>query len=499
MSGKVWLVGAGPGDLGLLTIKGLDIIKSADVVIYDRLVGEDILKLIPKNAEKIDAGKKSAEHKIPQENINKILLEKAIQGKNVVRLKGGDCFLFGRGGEELELLKDNNVDFEVVPGITSALAVPAYGGIPVTHRDFSSSVHIITGHQKQNTPLSINFKSLAKCGGTLVFLMGVENLGNITKGLMNEGMRKDMPCAVIEQGTTPEQRKIISTINNVKSMCEKENIKSPAVIVVGEVCALSDKLDWFDKLPLKGKTIIVTRPKGRDETLSKKLKALGAKVIECPCIETISLIDDLIFNEILDKIKTFDCVAFTSPFGVKIVFEKLFEKNFDGRIFGNKKIAAIGSATNAQLKKYGLSADFVPKTYDGKSLGALLGKTLKNDSVLLLRAKEGSAEITKELTKAKIKFEDKTIYYTKYVNSIDNEIKQKIVNGKIDFITFTSQSTVKAFSSIIKYGYDKFIGVCIGEKTNKEALKYGISTIVSKKASVCDMISSIILEVKKCR
>jgi len=498
MSGKVWLVGAGPGDSGLLTVKGLEIIKNAHVVVYDRLVGEDILKLIPKDAEKIDAGKKSTQHKIPQQNINEILLEKAIQGKNVVRLKGGDCFLFGRGGEELELLKENNIDFEVVPGVTSALAVPAYAGIPVTHRDFASSVHIITGHQKQNEPLRINFKNLTECCGTLIFLMGVENIGNITKGLINEGMRKEMPCGVIENGTTPEQRKIISTLENIDTMCKKENIKSPAIIIIGEVCSLSESFDWFDNLPLKGKNIIVTRPKDREETLSKKLKTLGAKVIECPCIETISLVDDFAFNEILEKIKAFDCVAFTSPFGVKIIFEKLFEKKFDGRIFGNKKIAAIGSATSAQLKKYGLFADFVPKTYNGKSLGALLGKNLKNNSVLLLRAKEGSAEITKELIKAKIKFEDKPIYYTKYTNSINDEIKEKITDGKIDFVTFTSQSTVKAFVSAVKTGYDKFIGVCIGEKTNREALKNGINTIVSKNASICDMISSIVSEVKKC-
>lgn len=286
MKGKVTLIGAGPGDVGLLTLKGREALKHAEVVIYDRLVGDDVLKLIPKNAEKIDAGKESANHTIPQERINEILLEKALEGKNTIRLKGGDCFLFGRGGEELELLAKNDIDFEVIPGITSALAVPAYAGIPITHRDFVSSVHIITGHQKKNEPVKIDFDNCVSCKGTLVFLMGVSNMKLIMDGLMEHGMSKDMPSAVIEQGTRPRQRKVIATVGTIVDECKKQNIKSPAIIVVGEVCILSNQFDWFSKLPLKGKEIVVTRPKERQGVLSDKLKALGAHVIECPCIET---------------------------------------------------------------------------------------------------------------------------------------------------------------------------------------------------------------------
>ena len=253
MKGKVTLIGAGPGDVGLLTLKGREALKHAEVVIYDRLVGDDVLKLIPKNAEKIDAGKESANHTIPQERINEILLEKALEGKNTIRLKGGDCFLFGRGGEELELLAKNDIDFEVIPGITSALAVPAYAGIPITHRDFVSSVHIITGHQKKNEPVKIDFDNCVSCKGTLVFLMGVSNMKLIMDGLMEHGMSKDMPSAVIEQGTRPRQRKVIATVGTIVDECKKQNIKSPAIIVVGEVCILSNQFDWFSKLPLKRK------------------------------------------------------------------------------------------------------------------------------------------------------------------------------------------------------------------------------------------------------
>ena len=499
MKGKVILIGAGPGDFGLMTIKGFEMLKNADVVVYDRLVGEDILRFIPENAEKIDVGKKASEHKIPQYEINRILTEKALSGKNVVRLKGGDCFLFGRGGEEVEFLKNNDIDFEVVPGITSALAVPAYAGIPITHRDFASSVYIITGHKKDNEPLDINFENCVKCGGTLVFLMGVSNIKYITEGLISNGMKKDMPCGVIERGTLPNQRKIISTVSDIAEICENEKIESPAVIIIGKVCELGYDFDWFEKLPLKGKNIVVTRPKDRAEGISEKLKKLGAYVMEYPCIETISLIDDKLFYEILKKIELYDWIVFTSPSGVKFVFDSFFNKKIDGRIFYGKKIAVIGNATGDELKKYGMFYDAMPEIYDGKDLGILLGKITKGKKVLLLRAKDGSSELTYELEKTEVQFDDTAVYYTNYINNQDNMVKEKILKGDIDYITFTSSSTVKAFAISVNKGYDKFTGVCIGEKTNSEAIKHGINTIVSNGAVIDDMVSLIVSEVKKCR
>ncbi len=495
MKGKVILMGAGPGDIGLLTLKGMEAIKQADVVIYDRLVGEEILKLIPKQAEIIDAGKRSSNHKIPQCEINKILLEKALEGKNVLRLKGGDPFLFGRGGEELELLKKHNVDFEVIPGITSALAVPAYAGIPVTHRDFASSVHIVTGHRKNNEPADINFKSCVLWGGTLVFLMGISNIEYIMSGLISNGMRKNTPCAVVENGTTPKQRKIIASISEISDLCEKEGIKSPAVIVVGEVCSLSGDFDWFNNRPLKGKRIVVTRPEDRKGNISERFRNLGAEVIEYPCIKTISLIDEELFEDISKKIKVYDVIVFTSPAGVKLVFDEFFKRKIDGRFFFGKKIAVIGSATGNELKRYGLFYDFMPKIYSGKNLGKTLVLQGKKIKVLLLRAREGSDDIINELKKGDIEFNDTAVYYTEYVNGRGFELENRIINGEVDYVTFTSVSTVKAFVSSVCGGYDKFKGVCIGEKTNMEAVKHGIRTIVSENAVIEDIVSAVVSEV----
>ena len=241
--GQVILVGAGPGDPGLLTVKGRDAIQSADVVFYDRLVGQAILDLIPENAQRIDVGKEPSHHAVPQERINEILLEKALEGKRVVRLKGGDPFLFGRGGEELELLSQHGVPFQEVPGITSAIAVPAYAGIPVTHRDCCSSLHIVTGHQRAGKPLSINFRALVETQGTLVFLMGVKALGEICQGLLEAGMDPDMPAAVIERGTTPSQRPIYSTLSALPEEAKAQNVTSPAIIVVGRVCDYGPQFD----------------------------------------------------------------------------------------------------------------------------------------------------------------------------------------------------------------------------------------------------------------
>lgn len=495
MKGKVTLIGAGPGDVGLITIKGYEALKKAEVVVYDRLVGEDVLKLIPENAEKIDAGKESSNHTIPQGRINEILLEKAMEGKNTIRLKGGDCFLFGRGGEELELLEKNNIQFEVIPGITSALSVPAYAGIPVTHRDFVSSVHIITGHQKKNEPVRIDFENCVKCKGTLVFLMGVSNMKLIMDGLMEHGMREDMPCGVIEQGTRPQQRKVIATVSTIALECKKENIKSPAIIIVGEVCSLSNQFDWFSRLPLKGKEIVVTRPKERQGVLSDKLKALGAHVIQCPCIETNSIMDDSLLNNIFQKIEKYKWLVFTSPAGVKSVMEFMKNKRLDGRRFAGVKIAVIGQATGEELEKYGLYPDLMAKEYNGRKLGELLASTAdKSDKVLLLRATKGAPEVLEELSKAGIEYEDLPVYETVY--KVDKEqaeaIKTQVNEGNADYITFTSASTVEAFVSALDCDKDKFTAVCIGEKTMKTAQKYGMNTIMSSSATIDDLIQCMV-------
>ena len=280
--GKVILVGAGPGDPGLLTLKGQEALKKAEVVVYDRLVSPAILAMMPESAEKIDVGKEASHHKVPQWQINQILLDKALEGKTVVRLKGGDPFVFGRGGEELEGLAERGVAFEEVPGVTSAIAACAYAGIPVTHRDFCSSLHIITGHAKAGAELTIDFEALVRTRGTLVFLMGVTAMPKIVEGLLRAGMDPDTPAAMVESGTTPAQRRCDATLQTLPERAAAMGIHSPAIIVVGKVCALAKDFCWYDRLPLKGKRILVTRPRDRAGTLSEKLRALGADVTEYP-------------------------------------------------------------------------------------------------------------------------------------------------------------------------------------------------------------------------
>ena len=326
--GFVALVGAGPGEVGLLTFRAKEYIEKADVIVYDRLVSPDILDLIPKGIRKIDVGKDPGNHKVSQEEINNILLKEARKGNMVVRLKGGDPFLFGRGGEELELLFENNIPFEVVPGITSAISVPSYAGIPVTHRDFCSSVHIITGHQKKNEALKINYKALCEMEGTLVFLMGVASLKEIMEGLIKADMDKKTPAAIIENGTCPNQRMVTGTVENLYERAIMEKIKSPSVIVVGKVCQLADKYNWFMKRPLFGKKIIVTRPKISGNTLSTRLRSLGCKVYDYPCIEIQEIINNQILKKEINCISDYSWMVFTSKNGVDIFFNYLLKRKY---------------------------------------------------------------------------------------------------------------------------------------------------------------------------
>lgn len=495
MSGKVTLVGAGPGDFGLLTLKGKKAIENAEVVVYDRLVSKEILSLVAENAEKINVGKECGNHLIPQEQINRILIEKALEGKNVVRLKGGDCFVFGRGGEELLEITKNNIEFDVVPGITSALAVPTYAGIPVTHRDFVSSVHIITGHQKENGKPKIDFESLVKLNGTLIFLMGLKNLEFIANGLVEAGMNQNMACAVIEEGTKNIQRNCYSTLNEISAKVSEMNIKSPAIIIVGEVCTLADKLNWFERLPLRGKKVIVTRPKDRNSIISEKLKALGAIVTENPCIKIKNNIEVKIsFQEIMEKIKNSNWIVFTSPGGVSVLFDTFKQFRVDSRIFGDKKIAVIGKGTGNELCKYGIFHDLQSEKYYSENLAEDLINVLeKNDKVCILRAEKGSPALNKTLSENNIEYYDLGIYETVYENENKNNLVEKINSNDVDFVVFTSRSTVEAFCTITDgANYSKFKSVCIGEKTAEAAKEHHIDYCVSDEQSMESIINKLI-------
>ena len=485
MKGNVILVGAGPGDPGLLTQKGREALEQAQVVVFDRLVSPAVLALIPPEAEAIDVGKESSHHLVPQDQINRILLEKALEGKRVVRLKGGDPFLFGRGGEELELLAEQGIDFQVVPGVTSALSVPAYAGIPVTHRDFCSSLHIITGHAKAGSELHIDFDALRRTGGTLVFLMGVGSLPKICQGLLEAGMEPSIPAAVVESGTLSSQRKVVSTLEKLPEKARDARIKSPAIIVVGKVCGLSDRFDWFDRLPLKGKNVVVTRPADRIGTLAGQLRQLGADVTEYPCIRTVARQPSPQLDQAIENLSQYRWLVFTSPAGPGIFFDRLRSAGKDARTLAGLKLAAIGPKTASELERYGVMADLVPEVYDSEHLAVAMAR--EEGPVLLCRASRGSSALPEIFAKNGIPFADIPCYDTVYENPDPSSVR--VLLDKPVLVSFTSASTVRGFvESLPGADLSHVVGCCIGPQTEAEAIKHGIRTVTAKKATMESLI-----------
>lgn len=489
--GKVWLVGAGPSDVGLMTIKGKKVLEDADVVVYDALVGQGILALIPSSVEVIDVGKRSGNHTMPQEEMNKLLLNEAQKGKKVVRLKGGDPFLFGRGGEELELLAKNNIPFEIIPGITSAISVPAYNGIPVTHRDFCSSLHIITGHKKKGEEYNIDFDALVRTKGTLVFLMGIAALGDICEGLIKAGIDKDMPAAVLQQGTTAHQKKVVATVNTLVQEVERQGIIPPGIIVVGKVCSLADEFAWYEKMPLFGKRIIVTRPKDRISKMSSKLREQGAEVLEIPAIRTVAIENNKELENAIKNITEYNWIAFTSPAGVKVFFDYMKKMKKDIRSLLNIKIAVIGQGTAKEIEDKGMFVDLMPKVYDGESLGAALGEAATDgEKILIPRAQIGTKAVTDEITKrTKAAIDDVAVYTTEYESMSVIDEKQEFKKGNIDFVVFTSASTVRGFCESAKdLDYSQVTAACIGKQTKAAADERGMKTYMADKATIDSLV-----------
>lgn len=494
MAGKVWLVGAGPSDVGLMTMKGKKVLEQAEVVVYDALVGMGILNMIPQNAELIHVGKRSGRHTMKQEEINQVLVKKALEGKRVVRLKGGDPFLFGRGGEEMEALWEHGIECQVVPGVTSAISVPAYNGIPVTHRDFSSSLHVITAHKKNGETLNIDFDSLVKLKGTLVFLMGVSALEDICLGLLNAGIEKDTPAAVLEQGTTARQRKVIAEVSTLAQQAAKEKISSPAIIVVGRVCTLSDKLSWYEKQELAGKRILITRPRNLISAMAERLRTKGAEVLEVPAVSIEPMYKKEPLEKALEKIQEYTVLAFTSPSGVQVFFELLNEIGMDIRKLAHLKVAAIGKGTAKELKNRGIFVDYMPKEYNGASMGKLLCETCSEaDTILLPRAEKGNPELVKEAQKSGAEVVEIPIYRTVYEKTPLVDLAKEFETSAIDYAVFTSASTVNSFAMLVPpHVYGKVSAVCIGEKTKEAADACGMKTFVSKEASIDSMVEKLV-------
>ncbi len=496
--GKVWLVGAGPGDYGLLTLKGRDALEHADVVVYDALVGSSILSVMPEKAEKIYVGKRSGLHTMKQEDINKVLLEKAEKGSRVVRLKGGDPFLFGRGGEEIELLKKNNIPYEIVPGVTSAFAVPAYAGIPVTHRDFCSSVHVITGHRRKDHTYDIDFAALAEAGGTLVFLMGKSSLPFLMNGLISGGIDEETPAAVIEKGTTASQRVICSTVEGIAEAADKAKVQSPAVIVVGEVAKLSQDFSWIDSLSLAGVRAVVTRPRELSSGLAGMLRDKGAEVVELPTISISPIEDNKPLEDAIRGLRNsrYEWVVFTSPSGVRVFMDRLLAK-YDIRSLSYSRVAAIGKGTEKELLKYGIRADMVPSVYDGRTLGSQLAVLLrKGDRVLIPRAAIGNRELIEELSHVKgVMVDDIPTYDTVYTTQEWFDADREF-DDPHTFALFTSASTVRGFVNAYPgMNFRKVRAVCIGKQTAAEAKRCGMGVAVSEKAtleSLCGKLEEVV-------
>jgi uroporphyrinogen III methyltransferase/synthase len=586
-TGKVTLLGAGPGDPGLLTVKAREALGEADIVLYDNLAGRGVIARIPAGAKTVYVGKKAGNHTVRQDEINFLLLKEAAAGKNVVRLKGGDPFLFARGGEELELLSRAGIPFDVIPGVSSALAVPAYAGIPATHRSFCSQVHIVSAHLKDGSE-GMNYRALVEGGGTIIFLMGASALKSICDGLLEAWMGPDTPAAIVEQGSTAKQKKVVSTVARLYGDALEAGIAPPAITIVGGVCALSQRFSWFERKPLSGVRIGVTRPASRPARLSALLAAEGAEVVEIPSIETRAIKETDALKQALLSLRGGEWFAFTSPAGVEVFFDKILEYGFDVRALAESRFAAIGRTTAGELARRGIIADFVPETFSGKALGQGLADTITRGkcgvlgerlfqrrslwpgrselhgsqrlhlapaegdkphsglplsdapaahwtrgtmplggvtggkaprrggsvgpegrsvggdfpplypTVILPRSRIAGADVTEALTAAGVGFVDIPIYDAAPPPHRDDPYFIELVTEGLDWLTFTSASTVRGFLQIA--GEERAAALragglralCIGRQTAEVALRAGFDVVTAKNATLEDMVNAIL-------
>ncbi len=449
-NGIVYLVGAGPGDPGLLTVKGLECIRTGDVIIYDFLVNISLISEVRKDAEVLYVGKQGGDHTLEQGEINKLIVKKAQEGKTIVRLKGGDPYVFGRGGEEALFLLENNIPFEVVPGITAAIATPAYAGIPVTFRRYTSTFALITGHEDPTKPDSdIDWAKISSGIGTLTFYMGVKNLPFIVKQLTDNGRAKETPAAVIRWGTRSKQETVVGTLENIVE--KAKNIKAPAITIVGEVVTLRDKLNWFEKKQLFGKTIVVTRSRDQASDFSQKLVKLGAEVIEFPTIDIVEPDDFKPMDDEIEKLGENDWLIFTSVNGVDAFFNRIFDLGKDIRDLKGVQICAIGPATSKRITDLHLRVDCQPPKYVAESIVEEFKKLgdIKGKRFLTPRADIARSYLPDQLRAMGGEVFDIVAYKTVIAEPRDLKIVDKIKNGEINVVTFTSSSTVRNFVEII--------------------------------------------------
>lgn len=440
-TGFVTLVGAGPGDPELITVKGMEALKACDAVVYDSLASEELLNEVRPECEKIYVGKRAGHHFMKQEEINQVLVEQAKKGRNVVRLKGGDPFVFGRGGEEILELQKEGIAYEVVSGVTSAIAALASAGIPITHRGMSRSFHVMTGHTKENG-VPEDLKEFGKLSGTLVFLMGLSHLEEICQSLVNQGRPLSTPAAVIQNGTLPEQKTVRGTLEDIGEKCRREGIGSPAIIVVGDVTELHMESTY--KRPLSGIKVGITGTPSFTGRLETVLKDYGAQVEKIAVMDVVSLADTTPVQNCLRQLSSYTWIAFTSANGVRIFLKALLDSGRDYRSLGHVKLAAVGKGTDRELRVHGLRADYIPQQYCTESLAhGLAGQLKPEDKILIPRAVRGSEDLTRILSQAGISYEDVPLYDVKSLGREGRDLAETIKG--LDYLTFASGSGVESF------------------------------------------------------
>jgi uroporphyrinogen III methyltransferase/synthase len=496
-TGKVYLVGGGPGDPGLITQKGWDCLARAEVVVYDRLLDQHLLKVVSPKAERVYVGKAAGAHTRSQSQINQLLVEKAKEGKTVVRLKGGDPFVLGRGGEEAEALAYNHVPFEIVPGISSAVAAPAYAGIPVTYRRLASSFAVITGHEAPGkVSSSINWEKLATAVDTLVFLMGIKNLPQIVAKLIEHGRSPNTPVAIIKEGTTPEQETVVGRLGDIVAKAEEHHLTPPAVVVVGEVVKLREKLRWFDNRPLFGKRILVTRARLQASALSQLLSERGAEPIELPAIGIQTIADGGDLERAIGNLHSYQWAIFTSSNGVEAFFERLEALKLDSRALNGLKIGAIGPATAQALIARSIIPDYVPEVYSSEGLIAgLKGYSIRGKRFLLPRADIADEELSRGIRELGAEVHEIAAYTTVAEPEALAQARRMLLAGDIHVTTFTSSSAVSNLVATFQ-GDPAAINsskvACIGPKTAETAARAGLKVdIIASEHTMPGLVAAI--------
>ena len=500
--GTVYLVGAGPGDAGLLTLRGAELLRRADVVIYDVLVNPAMLRHARPEAELVSRGKRSADGALTQAQINALMIARAREGKCVVRLKGGDPYIFGRGGEEAEELAEAKVPFEVVPGVSSVVAGPNYAGIPLTHREHCSSFTVFTGHgDPSNAATDLRYDQIAKILGTKVVLMGLKELRGWTRSMVEHGMAPETPAAMVQWGTTGRQQTVTGTLATIADLAEQKKLTAPVLTIVGDVVKLRSKLNWFERRPLFGQRIVVTRARSRAAELTLKLTEAGAEVLEIPVIKTAtpSQFDDL--KDALLELNSYDWLVFTSVNGVNAFFDLFFKVHKDTRDIGGARIAAVGPATAARLRELHLQVDLTPPEALGVKIAAEFAKfeSIENLKVCLLRAEKANPDLPRELEKLGAIVDDIPCYQTVAETEDSTGAAADLLASGADWITFTSGSTVDWFHARFNLPelLKRFPGIklaSIGPETSKAIERLGLKPALEARQHTTEGLLNALLK-----